>query len=343
MKLKKARNIMAYGKVGLYGEAGSGKTFTAAKIAIGLHQAAKLKKPIGMFDTEPAASFIIPLFEKAGIEFLVFDESRALADLMGFMDEAEKECSIVIIDSITHVWKDVQRSFLKKTNETRRKKNKPPIYRLEFQHWGIIKDHWGKFTDRYLSSKLHCIICGRTSSIYEYQKNDETGKNELITSGTKMATEKEMGYEPSLLIEMVKNRVNGRIINRAIVEKDRADMYNGREYDSPCYETFKKHFEFLNIGGEHFGSMDARDSKELFTDIEDDEDGATEKMKGKQGIARVIEQLPAYEDFDENFSYYEKAISSGKNSSKGIIDKLSSLYTLTDDQIKKTNDIKVIG
>ena len=75
--LKKATNKMAYAKVGLYGDAGSGKTFTAAQIAIGLHQFADLKKPVAMFDTEPAASFIVPHFEKAGIEFFLFDESRA--------------------------------------------------------------------------------------------------------------------------------------------------------------------------------------------------------------------------------------------------------------------------
>ncbi len=43
--LKPARNRMAFAKVGLYGTAGSGKTYTAAKIAIGLHQYTKSTKP----------------------------------------------------------------------------------------------------------------------------------------------------------------------------------------------------------------------------------------------------------------------------------------------------------
>lgn len=268
--LKKAQNRMAYGKVGIYGEAGSGKTYTAALIAIGLHQFAKLDKPVGMFDTEPAASYIIPLFEKAGIDFLVYDESRALKDLMAFMNEAEKECSVVIIDSITHVWRDAQDSYLKRINETRKKNRKPPIYQLEFHHWKPIKAAWAEFTDRFLSSKVHCIVCGRAGSIYEYQKNDETGKMELITTGTKMATEKELGYEPSLLVEMVKHREHGKIINRALVEKDRAALLNGNEIDYPSFESFKPHFAFLNIGGEHFDSMDGRDSRDMYTEEGDD-------------------------------------------------------------------------
>jgi hypothetical protein len=64
-----------------------------------------------MFDTEPAASFIIPLFERAGIEFLVYDDSRAFSDLMAFTQEAQQTCSVVIVDSITHVWRDLQESY----------------------------------------------------------------------------------------------------------------------------------------------------------------------------------------------------------------------------------------
>lgn len=294
--LKKAQNKMAFAKVGLYGDAGSGKTFTAAKMAIGLHQFAKLEKPVAMFDTEPAASFIMPYFEKAGIDFLVFDESRSFSDLMAFMDEAEKECSIIIVDSITHVWKDLQDSFIKKINQERKKYHKKPIQQLEFHHWRPIKSEWATFTDRYLSCKAHCFVCGRAGSIYEYQKNDETGRMELITTGTKMATEKEMGYEPSLLIEMIKHREDGRIVNRAIVEKDRADLYNGKFIDSPSFESFQKHFEFLNIGGEHFGSMDARDSTDRFN--AGGEDNWSAEKRQREIWAEQLKDLFVMHDLD---------------------------------------------
>ena len=278
--LKKAKNETAYAKVGLYGDAGSGKTFTASCMAIGLHKFAKCTKPIGFFDTEPALSYVLPLFEAAGIEVLCFDRSRALSDLMKFMEDAEKECSIVIIDSITHVWRDVQKSYIEKVNETRKRYKKPILEKLEFQHWGAIKDVWSKFTDRFLSSKVHVILCGRMSSIYEYQTNDN-GKKELITSGTKMATEKELGYEPSLLIEMIKHRENGRIINRALIEKDRFNHLNGAEIDfTPhkgvnikniynVFERLEDHFKHLNLGGSHFDSMNVRDSKDMYPDIEE--------------------------------------------------------------------------
>lgn len=299
--LKRAERKQAYAKIGIYGDAGSGKTRTATEIAIGLWKTYNLKKPVAMFDTEPAATYIIPFFEKAGIDFLVYDESRALKDLMGFWREAENDCSIIIADSITHVWKDCQDSFLKQLNE-QRKRNNPrakPVYQLEFHHWKPIKAKWAEFTDLFLSSKVHAIVCGRAGSIYEYQKNEENGKMELITSGTKMATEKEMGYEPSLLIEMIKHREQGRIINRALVEKDRTDRLNGLEFDFPNFQTFAPHFDFLNIGGQHFDSMEQRDSSALFVnDIT--EDGFQFEKRQREIMCEEIKGLFVKLELDGN-------------------------------------------
>ena len=277
--LKPATNKMAYAKVGIYGDAGSGKTVTASKMAIGLHQLIGSTRPVVFFDTEPAASFVLPLFKAAGIELLVADESRALCDLMGFMDEAEQVSDIAIIDSISHVWRDAQESYIKKINDIREAKARQnnwkfkPINQIEFQDWRHIKGEWAKFTDRYLSSKMHCFVLGRAGTVYEYQENDRNGKKELISTGTKMATEKELGYEPSLLIEM--SKVIGKdapLVNRAFIEKDRnvANPLTGRMFDFPSFENFQQHFEFLNLGGDHFNSMDARDSRDMYQETGED-------------------------------------------------------------------------
>lgn len=288
--LKPAKNRMAYAKIGLYGSAGSGKTRTAAEIAIGLHKAIGSKKPIAAFDTEPAFGFVLPLFEAAGIELLVADESRALSDLMEFMDEAEQQCDIVIIDSITHVWRDAQDSYLTRMNKSRINQGRKPLYALEFQHWKPIKAAWAAFTDRFLSSKMHVIVCGRAGTIYEYQdKDDGSGKKELISTGTRMATEKELGYEPSLLIEMVTDRRDGKLFNVAVVQKDRADKLNGKEIDFPNYDKLAPHFASLNIGGEHFGSMDVRNSENLFPDAS--ESGWDAESRNRQIFSEEIIEL----------------------------------------------------
>lgn len=288
--LKPATNKVAFAKVGIYGTAGTGKTRTATEIAIGLHKAIGSKKPIAAFDTEPAFSFVLPLFQAAGIELLVADESRALVDLMKFMNEAEKVCDIVIIDSITHVWRDAQESFLARLNETRKKFNRKPLASLEFQHWRPIKAAWADFTDRFLSSRMHVIVCGRAGTIYEYQdKDDGSGKKELISVGSRMATEKELGYEPSLLIEMVIDRQDGRTINTAVIQKDRADKLNGQEIPMPNYARLKAHFQALNIGGEHFGSMEQRDSRAMFPEA--DENGWDAEKQRRIVLSEEIQGL----------------------------------------------------
>lgn len=288
--LKPATNKMAYAKVGIYGTAGSGKTRTAAEIAIGLHKAIGSTKPVVAFDTEPAFSFVLPLFQKAGIELLVADESRALADLMKFMDEAEKASDIAIIDSITHVWRDAQESYLARLNESRVRGGRKPLAALEFQHWRPIKEKWADFTDRFLSSKLHVIVCGRAGNTYEYQdKDDGSGKKELISTGTRMATEKELGYEPSLLIEMTIDRDDGKTYNTAIIQKDRADVLNGMEIRMPNYDKLRGHFEFLNIGGKHFDSMQQRNSAAMFEEA--DESGWDSEKRNREIWSEEIAEL----------------------------------------------------
>lgn len=288
--LKKAQNKQAFGKIGLYGSAGSGKTRTATEIAIGLHKKIGSKKPIAVFDTEPAFSFMLPIFEKEGIEVLISDESRALTDLMTFMDEAETICDIAIIDSITHVWREAQDSFLNKINKSRISSGKRPILALEFQHWKPIKAAWAAFTDRFLSSKMHVIVCGRAGNIYEYQdKDDGSGKKELISTGSRMATEKELGYEPSLLIEMVPDRRNGKTVNIAVIQKDRSDHINGKEIQMPKYKDFEPFFNSLNLSGQHFDSMETKNSEKLYEGF--DESGFDVELRNRTIYSEEIAEF----------------------------------------------------
>ena len=68
MPFVEAVNEQAYGKVVTYGFEGAGKTFTAAKIAIGLHKLIKSTKPIAFIDTETGSDFVLGMFEAAGIK-----------------------------------------------------------------------------------------------------------------------------------------------------------------------------------------------------------------------------------------------------------------------------------
>lgn len=259
--LRPAVNQTAYLKAGILGFAGSGKTFTAKELAIGLSKTVGDGKPVAFYDTETGSDFLIPAFREAGVELLVA-KTRSFADLLTFMREAESQCSVAIIDSITHVWSELTTSYTRKLHRRNG---------LLFQDWGPIKEEWRGFTDRYLNSKMHVVLCGRAGFEYDIQQ-DEAGKKELIKTGTKMKAESEMGYEPSLLLEM--ERVpkgerheagkRGGWDHRCYVLKDRTDRMNGEAIDNPTYSSFLPVVSFLNIGGEHLGVDTTRNSEDLF-------------------------------------------------------------------------------
>lgn len=259
--LRPATNQTAFLKAGIMGFAGSGKTFTAKELAIGLAKRVGATK-VAFFDTETGSDFLIPAFREAGIELLVA-KSRAFADLKQFMREAEQDAPIAIIDSVTHVWTDLVDSYRRKLNRK---------HGLRMDDWGPIKAEWGEFTKLYINTRCHVVLCGRAGYEYEYHTDEETQKKELIKTGTKMKAEGEMSYEPSLLLEM--ERVNGdeavsrgkrsAWIHRCYVLKDRTDLMNGKAIDNPTFEDFAPVVNFLNIGGEHIGVDASRNSEHLF-------------------------------------------------------------------------------
>lgn len=271
--LRKAVNEQAYLKAGILGFPGSGKTYTASHLAIAISKSAMgTGKPVAFFDTETGSDFLIKRFEAEGVELLVA-KSQAFKDLLDVGKEAQGSCSVLIVDSITHVWRELCEAY-------RRRKR---VNRLEFQHWAEIKNEWAAWTSLYLNSKLHIFVCGRAGYEYDTEVDEETGKKTITKAGTKMRVEGEFGYEPSLLIEM--ERVSkgpepgAGYWHRAHINKDRTDTINGRAFDfakpSETYRVgdwqatlapFQPVFDSLNLGGAHLGVDDTRTSDDMFTD-----------------------------------------------------------------------------
>lgn len=256
----KAENSAAFLKMGLMGFAGSGKTHTASMISIGLAKAAIEKKmayanrPVFFVDTEAGSDYVVDLFEKEKVDLQVA-RTRAFADLKEAMVEAEANAGVLIIDSITHFWVEFQEAYAKKKKRYRG---------LEFQDWANVKKEWRtSFTEPFLNSNLHVIMCGRAS--YEYDHHErEDGKKEIHKSGVKMSAEKDMGFEPSLLVFMERTTdLDGKVKRTAIVTKDRFRTLDGKELPNPTFNSFVPHIEKLNWGGQQGGIDVSRTSDGL--------------------------------------------------------------------------------
>lgn len=259
---KKAENTTAYLKMGIMGFAGSGKTYTAAEIAIGMvqhlrkHNLPGHDKPIFFLDTETGSDWIKPKVEAAGIE-LHTAKTKAFTDLTSAMREAPGNASILIIDSITHFWVEFTEAYQKVKNRKRG---------LEFQDWAYLKKHWrANFTEPFVNSPLHIIICGRAGYEYDHY-TDEAGKRQIEKSGIKMKAEGELGFEPSILVMMDREQDldTKRITHVATVMKDRRSdgkTLDGKTIQSPKFKDFLPHVEYLNLGGVQLGVDASRNSE----------------------------------------------------------------------------------
>jgi hypothetical protein len=167
MILKPAANQTAYLKAGILGFQGSGKTYTATRMASGLAKLSGKDKPkVAFFDTEKGSDFFVKYFAEQGIQFDVA-KSRAFVDLVEFMKEVEKGgYDVAIIDSISHVWNELRESYEKRLRRSNG---------LLFQDWGKVKGEWGQFTSAFINSKIHVIVLGRAGYEYDFSE-DESGK-----------------------------------------------------------------------------------------------------------------------------------------------------------------------
>jgi hypothetical protein len=164
-----------------------------------------------------------------------------------------------------------------------------PYTRLEFQDWAILKSQWRQFSDVYVNSNLHCILCGRLGFEYE-QGVDERGRKQIEKSGVKMRAEKDLGYEPNILVWMEREMdlAEKTVSRTAIVLKDRSQRLDGEQYPNPTFKTFLPHIDFLALGGKHEGVDTSRTSMDI---IPDDDVPLSERRHLKREI--VIEELDA--------------------------------------------------
>ncbi len=248
MGLLKPANGGSYLKAGIYGFAKAGKTHTAIELAIGTREFFKLDGAIAMYDSESGSDYWAARVRKATGKDMLVVKSRSLTDLLDTTNECvSMGVSVLVVDSATHVWREVCDAYLAELQRAAKAKGWRTPDRLEFQDWARLKAKWALWPDLYLNSPLHIIVCGRAGNEYEYEVDDR-GKKQLIKTGTKMKTETEFGFEPSLLVEMERDWSNDdppKMVNRATVVGDRFDLMNGRSCDFPTFEFFKPFVELL--------------------------------------------------------------------------------------------------
>jgi hypothetical protein len=273
-------------KAGFFGLNKSGKSWTSALLACHLHKTMGLKTPIALFDTETSGEYIAPIVKRETGLDMIGGKSRSLVDLLDVARQCEKgAASILIVDSITHVWREVCEAYLLQVNKAREAMRKPPRQRLEFQDWNTIKEVWSKWPDFYLNSNLHIIVCGRGGYEWAFEETenaDGSTRKELVKTGTKMKVESEFGFEPSLLVEMERVQVpdearpgHFRIVHRGTIIGDRFGVMDGQTIDNPTGEWFAPYISRLTPGAVNTVDTEAKTP----TGVDESGDGAWQRER----------------------------------------------------------------
>lgn len=275
---RKAKAEQAALKVGIYGPAGSGKTFTALLLAEGLAKIAK--KRIAYVDTERGTDFYCQAVPSRRVHPEAFDfdalYTRSVTDIITSVKGLKpEEYGVVVLDSMTHVWEACIGAYRGKTTS---------IGTIPIHAWGQIKKPHNELMKYLLSSPMHVFLCGRQGNEYD---DDEDGQLKKV--GTKMKAEGETPYEPHILLRMeaVRHKEGSDAVITAFAEKDRTGILAGRSIKNPCFDNICK--PLLGL----LGSTQARVETDDEVNAKDAEKMGEEERKKARESAELLKDFSA--------------------------------------------------
>jgi hypothetical protein len=225
----KPQSLKAALKLGLYGPAGSGKTFTALLIAEGL--ARQSGKRVAFCDTEFGTAFYSRHVPQRPHHPEAFDfdvlYTRSITEVLDAVKGLSLEThGVLVVDSITHLWESCKNAF---TGRLTRAGTVP------LHAWSAIKKLYRDLMNALLTLPLHVLICGRMG--IDYVEDEASG--ELKSLGYKMRAEGETAYEPDVLLRMEFHKANREdaAVPVAHAEKDRTGVLSGRTILWPAFEN----------------------------------------------------------------------------------------------------------
>lgn len=277
---RKAKAEQAAIKMGLYGPAGSGKTFTSLLIAEGLGKVTG--KRVAYIDTERGTDFYCQKVSTRAVHPEAFDfdalYTRSLTEALSAVRGLNtNEYGVVVLDSVTHMWEAAMAAYGGKMTK---------IHTIPMHAWGKIKKPYKDLMAFLLSTPMHIVICGRQKTVYEEDEETE----DLKSVGVTMRAEGETAYEPHILIRMEsirpkKTQEVAQII--AYAEKDRTGVLAGRSFINPTFETLVK--PLLGL----LGDTQARIATGDETAAKDAEQIADEERAREEKSAELLKEWSA--------------------------------------------------
>jgi len=220
-------------RLGMSGPAGSGKTYSALKIASGLGGR------IAMIDTEHGSGDLYADLLPEGYDVLTltppFTPARYIEAIHALEDLG---VATIIIDSLTHAWSGEGGSLDRQGKIADKSGN-------SWQAWRQVTPEHNALVETLLQSRCHIIATMRAKTEYVQEKDERTGKQVVRKIGLAPIMRDGIEYEFTTFFEL-------DVHHMAYAGKDRTRLFDG-EIFRPDVETGSKLLAWLNSGVEPGG------------------------------------------------------------------------------------------
>lgn len=209
IQIRKATRRKSKLRIGLCGVSGSGKTYSALKLAMGLG------KKIGLIDTEEGSG---DLYSHLGdYDIIGISAPYTMQKYLDAIKAFEKEgYDVIVLDSISHAWAG-DGGLLDKQGKIADsgKVN-------SFAAWRTVTPEHNSFISAMLNSKSHIIATMRSKTEYVLETN-ERGKQVPRKIGTSPVQRDGMEYEFTTVFDIDQNHI-------AHATKDRTSVFDGQYF-----------------------------------------------------------------------------------------------------------------
>lgn len=253
-------------KILLSGASGSGKTYSALRLATGIIN--KTGGEIYLINTEGDRGEMYG--NKFNYNIIDLPEPRSPENYM----EAIQYCvdngaSVIIIDSLSHEW-----------NYLNEQVNNMPGN--SFNNWGKQKPRHRKLVDFIVETKVHLIATGRGKDEYVMENDEKTKKTQIKKVGVGVQQEKDTEYEYMVTFNIAQDT------NVATAMKDNSGLFTNK-YDVLTEKDGEALYEWANSGEERVPTLEEK-LKPLQKQVTD-----VAVKKGGSKNPSVVEVLKKYE------------------------------------------------
>lgn len=230
---KKATKEKLKLKIALQGASGSGKTYSALRLAHGIESN---WEKIFYIDTEnKSATYYSEQFEFQHHDMQPPYHPEKFIEIIDAAIAAG--ASVIIIDSLSAEWEG-EGGCLDLADKVSKSMRNPNT----FTAWKDITPRHNKFIDHLRLSPVHIIACSRSKQEYSIEKGSD-GKNKVVKLGMKEVQRDNVSYEFGIVFEIDGDHM-------AYAGKDRTGLYADKPRHQITEETGKELLRWANSGKE---------------------------------------------------------------------------------------------